>query len=82
MIYYVITETETEVALLAILETTWVIHKSIYSPKTRQITVGSVYWPLNQTNFIKTLYENFTKLETANILIEIWFQDKVQYKYQ
>ena len=38
----------------------------IHLPKAKPITVGIVYWPPNQTNFIKTLNENFAKLDTAN----------------
>ena len=34
--------------------------------KTELITVGVVYRPPNQTNFIKTLNENFAKLDTTN----------------
>ena len=30
--------------------------------KTKPITVRIVYWPWNQTNFIKTLDENFLNL--------------------
>ena len=32
-------------------------------PKTKPITVGFVYRPLNQTNFIKTFDENFVNLK-------------------
>ena len=35
-------------------------------PKTKPITVGIVNRPTNQTSFIKTLNENFAKLDTAN----------------
>ena len=38
----------------------------IHLPKTRPITVGIVYQPPNQTNFIKTLNENFAELDTTN----------------
>ena len=38
----------------------------IHLPKTKPITVGIVYRPPNQTNFIKTLNENFAKLDTTN----------------
>ena len=38
----------------------------IHLPKTKPITVGIVYRPPNQTNFIKTLNENFAKLDTIN----------------
>ena len=38
----------------------------IHLPKTKPITVRIVYRPLNQTNFIKTLNENFAKLDTTN----------------
>ena len=35
-------------------------------PKTKPITVGIVYRPPNQTNFIKILNENFAKLDATN----------------
>ena len=35
-------------------------------PKTKPITVGIVYQPPNQTNFIKALNENSAKLDTTN----------------
>ena len=38
----------------------------IHLPKTKPITVRIVYRPPNQTNFIKTLNENFGKLDTTN----------------
>ena len=38
----------------------------IYLPKTKSITVGTVYQPPNHFNFIKTLSEHFVKLDTAN----------------
>ena len=38
----------------------------IHLPKTKPITVRIVYRPPNQTNFIKTLNENFAKLDTTN----------------
>ena len=38
----------------------------IHLPKTKPIAVGIVYQPPNQTNFIKTLNENFAKLDTTN----------------
>ena len=38
----------------------------IYLPKTKSITVGTVYQPPNHFNFIKTLSEHFAKLDTAN----------------
>ena len=38
----------------------------IHLSKTKLITVGIVYQPPNQTNFIRTLNENFAKLDTAN----------------
>ena len=38
----------------------------IHLPKTKPITVGTVYQPPNQTDFIKTLNENFEKLDTTN----------------
>ena len=38
----------------------------IHLPKTKPITVGIVYKPLNQTKFIKTLNEHFVKLNTNN----------------
>ena len=37
----------------------------IHLPKTKPITVGIVYRPPNQTNFIKTLSEHFPKLDTT-----------------
>ena len=37
-----------------------------YLPKTKPITVGIIYWLPNQTNFIKTLNENFAKRDTTN----------------
>ena len=37
----------------------------IHLPKTKPITVGIVYQPPNQTNFIKTINENFAKLDTT-----------------
>ena len=40
----------------------------IHLLKTKLITVGTVYWPPNQTNFIKTLNENFGKLDTIKKL--------------
>ena len=33
----------------------------IHLPKTKLMTVVTFYQPLNQTNFIKTLNENFAK---------------------
>ena len=42
------------------------IYFEIHLPKTKPITVGIVYRPPNQTNFIKTLNENFAKLDTNN----------------
>ena len=36
------------------------------SQKNQPITVGIVYRPPNQTNFIKTLNESFAKLDTTN----------------
>ena len=38
----------------------------IHFPKTKPITVGIVYRPPNQTNSIKTLNENFAKLDITN----------------
>ena len=38
----------------------------IHLPKTKLITVGIVYRPSSQANFIKTLSENFAKLDTTN----------------
>ena len=39
----------------------------IHLPKTKLITVGIVYYrPPNQTNFIKTLNQNFAKLDTTD----------------
>ena len=38
----------------------------VHLPKAKPITVGIVYRPPNQTNFIKTLNENFAKLDTTN----------------
>ena len=38
----------------------------IHLPKTKPITVGIVYRPPNQTNFVKTLNENFAELDTTN----------------
>ena len=38
----------------------------IHLPKTKPITVRIVYRPPNQTNFIKTLNENFAKLDITN----------------
>ena len=38
----------------------------IHLLKTEPITAGIVYQPPNQTNFIKTLNENFAKLATTN----------------
>ena len=38
----------------------------IHLPKTKPITVRIVYQPPNQTNFIKTLNENFAELDTTN----------------
>ena len=38
----------------------------IHLPKAKPITVGIVYRPLNQTDFIKTFNENFAKLDAAN----------------
>ena len=61
------------------LEKIWAMHKRIdflmtlkilsltsISQKTKPITVGIVYRPPNQTNFIKTLNESFAKLDTTN----------------
>ena len=39
---------------------------AIHLPKTKPITVGIVYQPPNQTNFIKTLNEIFAKLDATN----------------
>ena len=38
----------------------------IHLPKIKPITVGIVYRPPNQTNFIKTLNEHFAKLDITN----------------
>ena len=38
----------------------------IHLPKTKPKTVGIVYGPRNQTNFIKILDEKFVKLDTTN----------------
>ena len=38
----------------------------IHLPKTKSITVGTVYQSPNQTNFIKTPKKNFTKRDTTN----------------
>ena len=38
----------------------------VHLPKAKPITVGIVYRPPNQTNFIKTLNENLAKLDTTN----------------
>ena len=38
----------------------------IHLPKAKPITVGIVYRPPNQTDFIKTFNENFAKLDAAN----------------
>ena len=38
----------------------------IHLPKAKPITVGIVYQPPNQTDFIKTLNESFAKLDAAN----------------
>ena len=38
----------------------------IQLPKTKQATIGIVYGPRNQTSFIETINENFTKLDTTN----------------
>ena len=47
-------------------------------PKTKPITVGIVYRPTNQTNFIKTLNKNFTKLDTTKRNLHSW---QFQYKF-
>ena len=39
---------------------------AIHLLKSKPITVGIVYRPPNQTNFIKTLNENFAKLDPTN----------------
>ena len=38
----------------------------IHMPKTKPVTAGIVHRPPNQTNFIKTLNQNFAKLDTTN----------------
>ena len=38
----------------------------IHLPKFKPMTLGIVYRPPNQTSFIKTLNENFAKLDTTN----------------
>ena len=38
----------------------------IHLPKTKPITVGIVYRPPNETNFIKTFNKKFAKLDTTN----------------
>ena len=38
----------------------------IHLPKTKSITVGIVYRPPNETNFIKTFNKKFAKLDTTN----------------
>ena len=38
----------------------------LHLPKIKPMTVGVVYRPPNQTNFIKTLNKNFAKLDASN----------------
>ena len=38
----------------------------IFLPKTKPMTVGIVYQPLSQTNFLDTMNERFYKLDTIN----------------
>ena len=38
----------------------------IHLPKINQLNVGIFYWPSNKPNFIKTLKENFVKLDRTN----------------
>ena len=65
MICYVVTRIETKVGLPDDIEN---VFFEIHLPKTKPITIGIVYRPPNQTNFIKALNENFAKLDTTNKL--------------
>ena len=37
----------------------------IFLPKTKPMTVGIVYWPPSQTNFLETMNEHFYKIDTS-----------------
>ena len=45
------------------IETTFI---EIFLPKTKPMTVGIVYQPLSQANFLDTMNERFYKIDTIN----------------